>query len=88
MVYLGPVKFDLKNPVLPWRVKCGGTEGEIVVVHGHLPSPAHDTARIDNKHMTEPWLYQVLMGSAYRSEHLWNNYSVTFFSEYKGKRIV
>ena len=29
-----------KKGVLPGRVKCGGTEGEIVVAHGHLPSPA------------------------------------------------
>ena len=26
--------------------------------------------RIDNKHMTEPWLDQALMDSAYRSDHL------------------
>ena len=36
--------FDLNIPfkkvVLPGRVKCGGTEGEIVVAHGRLPSPA------------------------------------------------
>jgi len=25
---------------LPGRVKCGDTEGEIVVAHGRLPSPA------------------------------------------------
>ena len=25
---------------MPGRVKCGGTEGEIVVAPGHLPSPA------------------------------------------------
>ena len=43
-----------RKVVLPGRVKCGGTEGEIVMAHGRLPSPAHDTARIDNKHMTEP----------------------------------
>jgi len=28
--------------------------------------------RIDNKHMTEPWLDQVLMDSAYRNESLLN----------------
>ena len=30
-----------KKVVLPGRVKCGGTEGEIVVAHGRLPSPAY-----------------------------------------------
>ena len=29
-----------KKVVLPGRVKCGGTEGEIVVAHCRLPSPA------------------------------------------------
>ena len=28
---------------MPGRVKCGGTEGEIVVAHGRLPSPARLT---------------------------------------------
>ena len=28
-----------KKVVLPGRVKCGGTEGEIVVAHGRMPSP-------------------------------------------------
>jgi len=29
---------------LPGGVKCSGTEGEIVVAHGRLPSPAHQTS--------------------------------------------
>ena len=34
----------LKKVVLPGRVNRGGTEGEIVVAHGRLPSPARTTA--------------------------------------------
>ena len=40
-VSLRPMPF--KKVVLPGRVKCGGTEGEIVVAHGRLPSPARLT---------------------------------------------
>ena len=29
---------------MPGRVKCGGTEGEIVVTQGRLPSPAPDAS--------------------------------------------
>ena len=29
-----------KKVVVPGRVKCGGTEEEVVVAHGRLPSPA------------------------------------------------
>ena len=32
-----------KKVVLPGRVECGGTEGEIVVAHGRLPSPTRKT---------------------------------------------
>ena len=32
-----------KKVVLPEKVKCGGTEGEIVVANGRLPSPASHT---------------------------------------------
>ena len=35
-----------KKVILPGRVKCGGPEGEIVVAHGRLPSPALDVARV------------------------------------------
>ena len=31
--FKGP-KYTIKKVVLPGRVKCGGTEGEIVVAHG------------------------------------------------------
>ena len=37
--FTGP-KYTIEKVVLPGRVKCGGTEGEIVVAHGRLPSPA------------------------------------------------
>ena len=32
---------------MPGRVKCGGTEGEIVVAHGRLPSSAHLIQQIE-----------------------------------------
>ena len=38
---LKALNLPFKKVVLPGRVKCGGTEGEIVVAHGRLPSPAH-----------------------------------------------
>ena len=34
------LNIPFKKVVLPGRVKRGGTEGEIVVAHGRLPSPA------------------------------------------------
>ena len=34
------LNIPFKKVVLPGRVKCGGTEGEIVVAHSRLPSPA------------------------------------------------
>jgi len=34
------LNIPFKKVVLPGRVKSGGTEGEIVVAHGRLPSPA------------------------------------------------
>ena len=34
------LNISFKKVVLHGRVKCGGTEGEIVVAHGRLPSPA------------------------------------------------
>ena len=37
------LNIPFKKVVLSGRVKCGGTEGEIVVAHGRLPSPAHCT---------------------------------------------
>ena len=33
------LNIQFKKVVLPRRVKCGGTEGEIMVAHGRLPSP-------------------------------------------------
>ena len=35
-----PFFIPFKKVFLPGRVKCGGTEGEIVVAHGRQPSPA------------------------------------------------
>ena len=40
---LKALKLPFKKVVLPGRVKCGGTEGEIVVAHGRLPFPARGT---------------------------------------------
>ena len=37
---LKALNIPFKKVVLPGRVKCGGTEGEIVVAHGCLPYPA------------------------------------------------
>ena len=37
------LKIPFKKVVLPGRVKCGGTEEDIVVAHGRLPSPARST---------------------------------------------
>ena len=37
---LKALNIPFKKVVLPGRVKCGATEGEIVVAHGRLPSPA------------------------------------------------
>ena len=36
---LKTLNIPFKKVALPGRVKCGGTEGEIVVAHGRLPSP-------------------------------------------------
>jgi len=37
---LKALNISIKKIVLPGRVKCGGTEEEIVVARGHLLSPA------------------------------------------------
>ena len=37
------LNISYKKVVLPKRVKCSGTEGEMVVAHGRLPSPARLT---------------------------------------------
>ena len=37
---LKALNVPFKKVVLPGRVKCAGTEGEIVVAHGRLPSPS------------------------------------------------
>ena len=43
---LKALNIPFKKAVLPGRVKRGGTEGEIVVAHGRLPSLARATAQI------------------------------------------
>ena len=40
--FKGP-KYFKKVVLTPRRVECGGTEGEIVLAHGRLPSPALQT---------------------------------------------
>ena len=46
--FKGP-KYTIKKVVLPGRVKCGGTEGEIVVAHGRLPSPARTIVYLSDR---------------------------------------
>ena len=36
------LNISFKKVVLPGRVKCGGTEGEIVVAHDRMPSSARN----------------------------------------------
>ena len=43
---LKALNIPFKKVVLTGRVKCGGTEEEIVVALGHLPSPAHYTVLV------------------------------------------
>ena len=40
---LKALNIPFKKVILSGRVKCGGTEGEIVVAHGRLPSPTRAT---------------------------------------------
>ena len=47
--FLKALNIPFKKVVLPGRVKCGGTEGEIVVAHGRLPSPARSASSKQNK---------------------------------------
>ena len=47
---LKALNISFKKVVLPGRVKCGGTEEEIVVVNGRLPSPApHISYRVSHE---------------------------------------
>ena len=57
---LKALNIPFRKVVLPGRVKCGGTEGEILVAHGHLPSPArsiHTTPYINARRSSKAITY-------------------------------